>query len=115
MKWDNFTSDRVASFKCKPGAKQSIFWDGKTSGLGLRVTANGAKSYIFQTELQGKTMRITIGNYPAWSISDAQAKAMQLKVLTDQGIDPRQVEAEKKAAQATAEVMSTLTLSNLHE
>lgn len=105
MKWDNFTSDRVASFKCKPGAKQSIFWDGKTSGLGLRVTANGAKSYIFQTELQGKTMRITIGNYPAWSISDAQAKAMQLKVLTDQGIDPRQVEAEKKAAQATAEVI----------
>lgn len=104
MKWDNFTSERVASFKCKLGAKQSIFWDGKTPGLGLRVTASGAKSYIFQTELHGKTLRLTIGDQRAWSISDAQAEAMRLKVLTDQGIDPRQVEAEKKAAQATAEV-----------
>ena len=103
MKWDNFTSERVASYKCKPGAKQSIFWDGKQSGLGLRVTASGAKSYIFQTELHGKTMRITIGNYPAWSISDAQTEAARLKVKTDQGIDPRQEAAEEKAAEQAVE------------
>lgn len=103
MKWDNFTSERVASFKCKPGAKQSIFWDGKQSGLGLRVTASGTKSYIFQTELHGKTMRITIGNYPAWSISDAQTEAARLKVKTDQGIDPRQEAAEEKAAKQASE------------
>ncbi len=102
MKWDNFTSERVASFQCKPGAKQTIFWDGKQSGLGLRVTASGAKSYIFQTELHGKTMRITIGNYPAWSISDAQTEAARLKVKTDQGIDPRQEAADKKATDQAA-------------
>lgn len=106
MKWDNFTSDRVASYKCKPGAKQTIFWDGKQSGLGLRVTASGAKSYIFQTELHGKTMRITIGNYPAWSISDAQTEAARLRVKTDQGIDPRQEKAEEKKAQQTADALA---------
>lgn len=103
MKWDNFTSERVASFKCKPGAKQSFFWDGKTPSLGLRVTASGAKSYIFQTELHGKTIRITIGDQRAWSISDAQAEATRLKVKTDQGIDPRQEAADKKAAKQAAE------------
>jgi integrase len=103
MKWDNFTSERVTSFKCKPGAKQSIFWDGKTPGLGLRVTASGAKSYIFQTELHGKTLRLTIGDQRAWSISDAQAEAARLKVKTDQGIDPRQEVAEEKAAKQAAE------------
>lgn len=103
MKWDNFTSERVASFKCKPGAKQSIFWDGKTPGLGLRVTASGAKSYIFQTEIHGKTLRLTIGDQRAWSISDAQAEAARLKVKTDQGIDPRQEAAEEKAAKQAAE------------
>ncbi|SDW00937.1 tyrosine-type recombinase/integrase [Nitrosomonas oligotropha] len=103
MKWDNFTADRVASFKCKEGSKQSIFWDGKQPGLGLRVTASGAKSYIFQTELHGKTLRITIGNYPSWSISAAQEKAASLKVITDQGVDPRQVETEKRAAKEAAE------------
>lgn len=102
MKWDNFTSERVASFKCKPGAKQSIFWDGKTPGLGLRVTASGAKSYIFQTELHGKTLRLTIGDQRAWSISEAQEEANRLKVKTDQGIDPRQEAADKKAADQAA-------------
>lgn len=102
MKWDNFTSERVASFKCKPGAKQSIFWDGKSPGLGLRVTASGAKSYIFQTELHGKTLRLTIGDQRAWSISHAQEEANRLKVKTDQGIDPRQEAADKKAADQAA-------------
>lgn len=103
MKWDNFTADQVASFKCKAGSKQSIFWDGKQPGLGLRVTASGAKSYIFQTELHGKTIRITIGDQRAWSISDAQDEASRLKVKTDQGIDPRQEAADKKAADQAAE------------
>ena len=62
MKWDNFTAGRVDGFKCVPGKKQSIFWDGKTPGLGIRVTATGAKSYIFETSLNGKTLRITIGD-----------------------------------------------------
>ena len=102
MKWDNFTADRVASFKCKEGTKQSIFWDGKTPGLGLRVTASGAKSYIFQTELHGKTIRITIGDQRAWSISDAQTEAARLKVKTNRGIDPRQEAAEDRAAKQAA-------------
>ena len=108
MKWENFTTGRVAGFKCKPGIKQSIFWDGKTPGLGLRVTASGAKSYIFQTDLHGKTIRLTIGDSRAWSISDAQDKATRLKVMTDQGIDPRQVEAEKKATQQAAEAIEKI-------
>ena len=102
MKWENFTTGRVAGFKCKPGTKQSIFWDGKTPGLGLRVTASGAKSYIFQTDLHGKTIRLTIGDSRAWSISHAQDEATRLKVMTDQGVDPRQVKADEVTAKAAA-------------
>src|SRR3989304_5612246 len=98
MKRENFTADRVAGFKCAPGKKQSIYGDGKTPGLGLRVTANGAKSYIFETRLNGKTIRMTIGDSRTWSIGKAQAEASRLKVMTDQGIDPRQVIAEQEAA-----------------
>lgn len=75
MKWDNFTSSRVDSFKCAEGRQQSIFWDGKTPGLGLRVTAAGSKSYIFEATINGKTIRMTIGDIRTWSISQAQAKA----------------------------------------
>ena len=98
MKWENFTAERVAGFKCKPGKQQSIYWDGKTPGLGLRVTAAGSKSYIFETALHGKTIRMTIGDPRNWPLGEAQDEASRLKVMTDQGIDPRQVKAEQEAA-----------------
>lgn len=98
MKKVNFTAERVGGFKCEPGKQQTIYWDGKTPGLGLRVTAAGAKSYIFETRLHGKTLRVTIGDVRTWSIGKAQKEATELKSLTDKGIDPRQQKAEQLAA-----------------
>jgi len=98
MKKTNFTTDRVAGYKCKPGKQQTIYWDLKTPGLGLRVTAASSKSYIFETKLNGKTIRMTIGDERTWKIPKAQVEATRLKVMTDQGIDPRQVIADAIAA-----------------
>lgn len=100
-KHENFTAERVTRFQCQPGKQQSIYWDGKTPGLGLRVTAAGAKSYIFEAWLHGKSCRITIGDVRTWTVGAAQTKATELKGMTDQGIDPRQVKAQQ-AAQAEA-------------
>lgn len=96
-KRENFTADRVGNFTCEAGKQQTIHWDGKAPGLGLRVTSTGAKSYIFETRLHGKTLRQTIGDPRTWSLGDAQAEARRLKTLTDQGIDPRQQAAEQRA------------------
>lgn len=93
----NFTAKLVEGFKCQPGKQQSIYWDGKTPGLGLRVTPAGAKSYIFETTLHGKTLRLTIGDARTWTIGKAQAEATSLKSLTDKGIDPRQQAKEQRA------------------
>jgi len=102
MKWENFTVTRIADFKCAEGKKQSIFWDGKTSGLGLRVTATGTKSYIFETSINKKTIRITIGDISTYTISAAQKIATDYKSQTDQGIDPRRVAIEKLDAEQAA-------------
>lgn len=64
------------------------------------LTANGRKSYIFETRLHGKTLRLTIGDVLSWPLAKAQEEASRLKVLTDQGIDPRQLEKERKLAEA---------------
>lgn len=112
MKRENFTADRVAKFTCEQGKKQSIFWDGKAPGLGLRVTAAGSKSYIFETRLHSKTLRITIGDVRTWAIGKAQGEATRLKTLTDQGTDPRQQAIEKRtkleASQAAAKSKKVL-------
>ena len=97
MKKVNFTAERIAKFACEAGKSQSIFWDAKTPGLGLRVTAAGAKSYIFESRLHGKTLRLTIGDVRTWTISKAQGEATALKALIDKGIDPRQQKAEQRA------------------
>ena len=83
MKKENFTVDRVSNFKCASNKKQSIFWDGKTPGLGLRVTSTGAKSYIFEARLNGKTIRTTIGDQRTWAIGKAQEQATRLKSQID--------------------------------
>ncbi|MEI7537905.1 MAG: integrase family protein [Comamonadaceae bacterium] len=97
-KKENFTAERIARFQCEPGKQQSIYWDAKTPGLGLRVTKAGAKSYIFEAWMHGKSLRVTIGDVRTWSIGKAQTEATRLKSLTDQGIDPRQQNADRVAA-----------------
>jgi hypothetical protein len=41
MKKENLTPERVTTYACEPGRQQTIFWDKKQPGLGLRVTATG--------------------------------------------------------------------------
>lgn len=129
----NFTADRVAGFKCERGKQQTIYWDGKTPGFGVRVTAARARSYIFEARLHGKTLRLTIGNTKTWPLETqwrtnketgervefrrgAREEAQRLKALTDQGIDPRQQMAEQRAKveAAQAEVKhNALTLGEV--
>lgn len=106
-----FTAGRVESFACASDRIPSFFWDAVAPGLGLRVTPAGAKSYIFQAKLKGKVIRITIGDPLTWDIGAAQREAARLRVMIDGGQDPRQVKADRLAAEnevrvarATAEV-----------
>jgi len=97
-----FAAGRVEEFTCESGKSQSFLWDTASPGLGLRVTAKGAKSYIFQGKLDGATIRLTIGDPRTWDIAKAQAEARRLKVLIDNGQDPRKVKEDALAAERAA-------------
>ncbi len=101
----NFTAGRIEELQCEPGKAQTIHWDAKTPSLGLRVTSNGAKSFIFEATLHNKTIRTTIGRIESWRLSDARNEATRLRNLTDSGTDPRQLakQNEQLAAAAKAE------------
>lgn len=107
-KKENLTPDKIAKFNCEDGKLQSFFWDAKIPGLGVRVTAAGAKSYIFESRIYGKSMRLTIGNIRSWDLAKARSEATRLKVMCDQGIDPRAQKAELKAKAETAQAESKL-------
>lgn len=94
----NFTAARVAGLQCESGKQQSIHWDAKTPGFGLRVTAGGARAYIFESRLHGKTIRLTVGDPRVWTLDKARDQAAEWGVLIDGGIDPREQAARQRAA-----------------
>lgn len=90
------TTRQVEAFECPTGKTQALLFDSKVPGLGVRATPAGAKSYIFETRLFGKTIRITIGDTRTWTLGKAQDEATRLKAMTDQGIDPREVRKQQQ-------------------
>jgi len=107
-----FTSGRINEFFCPTDKQQVFLWDSESPGLGLRAT-KGAKSYIYQGKLNGKAIRVTIGDPKTWGIKEAQAEARRLQTLIDEGSDPRLVKAEKIAqAEATREQAKAEAMRN---
>nr|WP_298718769.1 integrase family protein [uncultured Steroidobacter sp.] len=96
-----FTEGRVKAFK-RPSKSYVIHWDAKTPGLGLRVTANGARSYVFEKRVHRRTVRTTIGDPSSWKLDDARKEARRLTTVVDRGVDPR-LEAAEKTARAEAQ------------
>lgn len=90
----------------KKKAKEYTLWDDNPRGLGLRVTPNGAKSFVVMRRLDGsKLLRRTIGAYgEEWSLKDAREEAGKLLRKIAKGVDPK---AEKEAAREAAERRET--------
>lgn len=100
---ENFTAARIEAYLCEPGKQQTIHWDAKTPGLGLRVTKAGARAYILESRLSGETVRMTIGDTRTWVLGSARVEATRLKALIDQGVDPRELRLQKRAARVEKE------------
>ena len=92
------TAGRVDAFTCPTDKPQAFLWDTDTPTLALRATPTGRKTYIFESRLNGATIRINIGTLADWPIEKARTKAQGLKMLVDAGTDPREVERERLAA-----------------
>lgn len=98
------TAGLIAALRCPEGKEQAFLRDAVTKGLRVRVTAAGAKSYVFESKVNGKTLRQTIGNPEAWTIEAARAEANRLRVLVDQKTDPRDLERQRAEAAELARV-----------
>ena len=90
----------IDALACPPGKEQAFLRDTKAPGLRVRVTATGAKSYVFEAKVNGKTIRRTIGDVRSWSIDGARTESNRLRVLCDNNTDPRQLDRDNAAAEA---------------
>jgi integrase len=83
-----------------PEVGQTFAWDSELRGFGVRVTAAGARSYIAQGRVGGKTRRVTIGPHGRWTCDEARKQAREILRGMDLGVDPK-VEAQRKQAEGT--------------
>jgi integrase len=94
----NLTVGAIDRLVCPPGKPQAFLRDAEGNGLRVRVTANGAKAFVFEQSLKNTTIRRTIGSVTGWTIEEARAEAKRLSVMLDSGTDPRELEREQAAA-----------------
>lgn len=93
----NLTAGTIERLTCPEGKQQAFLRDREVPGLRVRVTAAGAKSYVFEAKLNRQTIRRTIGDVKAWSIEQARTEARRLAVMLDSGTDPRELERQQRA------------------
>jgi integrase len=100
----NLTAGSIERLVCPAGKQQVFMRDSQAPGLRVRVTAGGAKSFVYEAKLNRQTIRRTIGDVKLWSIEQARIEARRLAVVLDNGNDPREIERQQQAAQAAQKV-----------
>jgi integrase len=83
-----------------PDTGADYLWDDELRGFGLRITKNGARSYVYQYRVGGREAekrRFTIGKHGSpWTAVTARAEAERLAMLVAQGVDPAEANKERR-------------------
>ncbi len=101
-----FTDRSIAALK--PKAKLYEIWEDGRTGLGVRMSPKGRKSWNYMYRFNGKARRMTLGTYPAVSLASARVKHANAKELREKGTDPGALQVERKRAALAAETVADL-------
>ena len=77
--------------------------DPATVGLQLRVRAKrggASRTWLFRYRWRGEWVRLALGHYPVMSLAEARTRAIELRKVMDDGIDPRRARPRRQERQA---------------
>jgi hypothetical protein len=108
------TQNRIEKLLCPVGKKDMLVFDDEQQGLGVRVTANGGKTYIVQYRGPGGLKRrMPIGSFSGISLAAAREAARAIMGDVAKGLDPF-ADRKQKAIEAQAQAeRDALTLDAL--
>ena len=92
----------------KPKAERFEVWEGGRTGLGVRVSQKGRKSWVYMYRFGGKARRMGLGTYPLVGVASARVKHANAKALLEKGTDPGARQIDRKHAERTAETVADL-------
>ena len=94
------SNKEISKLPC-PEKGQRLVWDSDVPGFGVRITAAGARSFIFNYRVRGtgRERRYTIGSVADWKVTAAREEAKRLRKVVDLGGDPiGEIEDERRKA-----------------
>jgi integrase len=110
-------TDRFCAGAKARGARQTDYFDETTTGLSLRVTEDGRRTwtYLYTSPKTGKRTRMTLAGYPATSLAAARTMALEAGGQIDQGTDPRDAKAAAEASATTVATLAALYFAKPHK
>ena len=98
----------------KPHTGYTLSWDDQLSGLGVRTTANGVKSFILNyRNADGWQRRATLGRFPALSATAARQRAQELLAQIHGGADPLDQQRARRGELSFGELVDAFTERHL--
>lgn len=94
------TDSKIKAIRRKP--ERFILWEDGGTGLGVRVSPAGRKTFIWMYRFNGKPRMMTLGAYPRVGLATARLKAAQAREKLHQGQDPGEELLQTKARNRTA-------------
>jgi len=76
--------------------KRTEIYDELVTGLVIRVTPTGSKSFVFRYRFAGRTRRYTLGKYPTLKTAIARDVARELHKKVIMGVDPMSKKKERE-------------------
>ncbi|MRI57744.1 DUF4102 domain-containing protein [Methylobacterium sp. DB1607] len=96
----------------KPRADRYTLWDSDLKGFGLRVNADGSKSYALKYLFEGRQRWHTIGKHGSpWTPDTARTEALRLLAQARAGIDPEEAKREGARADLTVTELCDLYIA----
>ena len=75
----NFTKEALTAMRLPETGQRAVYHDAKTTGLQLRVTHTGVKTFsLFRRVKGGLPERVTLGRFPDMTIDQARKLAARV-------------------------------------
>ncbi|MBV5295399.1 MAG: tyrosine-type recombinase/integrase [Curvibacter lanceolatus] len=107
----SFTKEKLQALPSPEAGQRLTVHDTKATGLQLRVTSAGAKTFSLYRRIKGgQPERITLGRFPAMTVEQARKAAAQLNAEIEGGASPaalkRSIKAELSFENALTEFLA---------
>jgi integrase len=93
------TDRAIRALRAAPRGKRTVVWDAQVPGLALRVTDQGAKTFVLVVRYPGSPNPAprSLGTYGAITLEAARSKARDWLALIARGDDPATHDAARRA------------------